>query len=155
MSSQPVEFKSRCCWCLWSKGDPATAIKENHQSILHTKWNREYFYPEGQFSEKNALFSVAIYVCGMIGYIVDTIIKIILFVGNLLTLLISGIVCIISDSESRRDYMKDRSVISIDSCIALGISIIGMLIPPLAYRLDAAAKKAMLRINDSSTSEVI
>lgn len=74
---------------------------------------------------------------GMIGYAFETVlVKIILALGNTIAFFVS--LCT-SDSHS----MHIRGIICLDSWTALGISVVGILIPPLAYRLDAAAKEAM------------
>ncbi|MCH9627391.1 MAG: hypothetical protein S4CHLAM2_10300 [Chlamydiales bacterium] len=76
---------------------------------------------------------------GMIGYFVDTLHKIVLAVGNTLALIPP---LITRDSK----WLKERGVICLDTWTALGIAIIGILIPPVAYRLDARAKEAFLNL---------
>lgn len=135
--SSPV-FKSRECICLVSSGDPALAIEENHFTVLHNTWKREYFYVEGRLSGKKIAWSFVVYAMGMIGYFFETVlVKIILALGNTLAFFVS--LCR-GDSQ----WMHKRAILCLDSWTALGIGIIGILIPPLAYRLDAAAKETII-----------
>ncbi len=125
--------------CFWSNGDVEATIEENHQTILHSLWTKEHFCPEGRLSGYRIAWSAGAYLLGMIGYLADTIHKIVLAIGNTLALLPP---LITRDSK----WLKERSVICLDTWAALGIAIIGILLPPLAYHLDAKAQEAFTRL---------
>ncbi len=143
--SIPEGFASRNCFCLWSTDTQVDrVIKDNHKTYLHPLWESDHFYvdtlePEGlkQFSVCRVLWSLASYPVGMVGYLFDTIIKVILLVGNLLMFLVSLLSC----NSSWRDT---RCLIFLDTLAAVGISLIGTIMPPLAYRLDRITREAML-----------
>jgi len=137
MSARSEGCDSRCAFCLFSMGDPVRAIEDNHKTILHPIWSREHFYPDGKLSGKRIVWAAGVYVCGMIGYTAETLfVNIILALGNTLAFLVSLCRC-------DKQWIKERGVVCLDSWIALGIGIVGMFVPPLAYRLDAAAMETM------------
>ena len=99
--SIPEGFASRSCFCLWSSDTHINrAIQDNHKTYLHPLWEPDHFYVDApgqegfkQFSVCRVLWSVLAYPIGMISYLFDTIIKVILLIGNFLMLLVgfSGI----------------------------------------------------------------
>jgi len=124
---------SRFCFFLCSKGDPKRAIEDNHKTVLHTFWNRQNFFSDLPSFVRAVCWMAPVYLCGMVGYLVDTLVKTILVFGNTLVYLIS--LC-----AADREWMNKREIICLDTLAALGISIVGILIPPLAYYLDNVAK---------------
>ena len=153
--SSSVGLDSRCCFCVFSEGNPRKAIKDNHMTILHTLWEREHFFVEVQISKDESterfsccsiLWSLASYPVGMVGYLVDTIVKIVLLIGNFFTMLIALFSC-------SAQWRRNRGIIFFDNLAAIGIGIIGIVVPPLAYRLDQCAKKSMLSWLENSPPE--
>ena len=144
--SIPEGFASRSCFCLWSSDtDIARTIEDNHKTYLHPLWEPENFYidvpaQEGlkQFSVCRVLWSLLSYPVGMVAYQFDTIIKVILLAGNFLMLLVSTLSC-------NGDWRNTRCLIFMDTLAAVGISIIGTIAPPLAYRLDRMTREAMIK----------
>ena len=146
-------FASRSCFCLWSTDtNVARAIEDNHKTYLHTLWEADHFYVEGneqegvkQFSVCQVLWSLASYPIGMVGYLFDTVIKVILLVGNLLMLLVSTLSC-------KAEWRERRFILFLDNLAAVGISLIGSLMPPLAYKLDQMTRETMLAWAQPSVS---
>ena len=138
-------FASRSCFCLWSTDtDIVRTIEDNHKTYLHVLWELDHFY-EGSpdvkgvrsFSVCPALWSSMSYPVGMIGYLLDTVIKLILLIGNFLMLLVSTLSC-------NSEWRDKRCLIFLDTLAAIGISAIGTLMPPLAYKLDQMACTAII-----------
>lgn len=137
-------FASRSCFCLWSTGDNVTrAIEDNHKTYLHSLWQTEHFYVEvpdqegeKKFSIGRVVWSLMSYPAGMIGYLADTAVKVVLLIGNLMIFLVSLASC-------NRSWRDARGIILLDTLTAVGIGAIGILAPPLAYRLDAKARETM------------
>ncbi|MFC2049342.1 hypothetical protein ACFLR2_01560 [Chlamydiota bacterium] len=150
----PAGFASRSCFCFWSKDDSLiTAIQDNHKTYLHSLWEKGHFYvditdQEGQkqFSICRLLWSLLFYPVGMLGYLVDTTVKVVLLIGNLLIFLVSTINC---DRFCRR---RSRGIILVDTLAAVGISLVGIAVPPLAYRLDRMARDTMIAWANSTST---
>jgi hypothetical protein len=142
-SSPPPGFDSRGLFCLWSQGDLKTAISDNHKTILHPLWAKEHFWVKAEGSSQKTLswyrvlWSLGAYPLGIIGYAVDSALKTVLLIGNFFAFVIAFLSC-------RKHWRKERQIFLIDNLAATGIALIGILIPPLAYRLDKLAKKRML-----------
>jgi hypothetical protein len=132
------------CFCLFSSGPLGKIIEENHKTVLHQIWKKEFFFEKDTSTASGRKFSLIrvgqaalAYPLGMIGYFIDSLRKIILLIGNGLALLGS----VISHHPSR---MRARALVALDNLLAASISIIGTLIPPLGYTLDRKAKETMI-----------
>lgn len=80
------------------------------------------------------------YLRSMGGYLIDTVKKAVMLVFNILALVFSPL-------SFEGKYMKSRAIIVLDNFLALGISVVGILAPPLAYRMDDAVAKAMYHLD--------
>lgn len=150
---------SRCFFYLYSKGNPLIAIHDNHATYLHRLWQRDHFFVDVQpkneggslqkkFSFYRLFWSVLTYPVGMLGYLIDTILKVVTFFGNLILWVVSLFSC-------NTKWLRNRSYILLDTAIALLIGVIGILFPPLAYRLDLAAKLKMQRCLSSHSQNIL
>ncbi len=139
-----VGFESRNCFCLWSSGQhtPSVikAIEDNHKTYLHPLWEKAHFFvvvegEEGktQFSFSRILWSLLSYPCGMFAYLIDTIVKTTLLIGNFIYWLVS-LTC------GDPSWSQNRTILLLDTLASVGISIVGIIAPPLAYRLDTLSK---------------
>ncbi len=86
----------------------------------------------------NFCFIPVAYIIGSIGYAFSAARKAILLAVNILN----------AFNPCSSHPLKKRGIILLDTFCALGIAIIGCVCPPLAYKLDAAARDAMNYIND-------
>lgn len=150
MSSNHAGFDSRCCFCLWSQGDPSRAIRDNHKTYLHPLWRESHFYVEVEFEDEEeeielrfsfcrVLWSITAYPLGMIGYLVDTVLKVVMLIGNF-------IIFMIALFSLHSEWRNERGTLLLDNLAAIGIGLIGIIAPPLAYRLDKLAKDRFLEI---------
>ncbi len=135
---------SRVCCCLWSVGNVEQAIADNHATHLDRFWEKGHFFvitgEEGNkkisFSVCRLLWSLTVYPLGMVGYLCDMILKIVLFTGNLFILVLSLCCC-------NAPWRRDRAILVVDNLTAVGICLVGVVVPPVAYRLDKIAQKKM------------
>lgn len=107
---------------------PVQAIAYNHYSPLA----KFYFPKEGDFSfdePPSICRMVVFYPIGMIGFALQTIIRAIQLVGDIL-----GLLCACG-------YYGDQGVLILDTFVSLLISVVGIAAPPLAYKLDDLARE--------------
>ena len=136
-ASHTSYFNSRFLFYLWSRGgNEHSAIRENHQTILHGLWEKDNFYVKDKLSLSRILRSVAAYPVGMIGFLIDTALKVVLLVGNLLIYVISLFSC-------KPEWRAERRILFLDTLAAVGIGLIGIVVPPLAYELEKMAQENM------------
>jgi hypothetical protein len=138
-NSIPSGYQSREFFYGYSRGGMLkTAIQDNHLTRLHTLWTKEHFYEGKSLSGCRILQSVIGYPLGMVGYLVDTAFKVVMLVGNFLALLISCLSC-------KPSWIRERAILLLDNLAAVGIGVVGVVIPPLAYRLDKIAEENMIK----------
>lgn len=136
-------FESRIGGCLFSKDDnPKLAFKENHHTVLDPVWTFNYLYKDGQsvkaITKRLLMYPIA-YAFGIIGYALEVAMKVILALGNTLAYFRSL-------HRGDPELKQKRADICLDSWAALGIAMVGTVIPPLAYHLDKKAEETFLKI---------
>ena len=135
-------YDSRCCYCLWSDNNLLQAVYDNHKTVLHPLWQSEHFYVEVEgedkkvFSVCRVFWSIAAYPLGMIGYLIDTTLKMVMLIGNFSAFVIALLSC-------NSSWMRTRGILLLDNASAVGIGVIGILAPPLAYRIERLAENRM------------
>lgn len=107
--------------------NPVQIVENNHFNALS-----DIYFPNEELERKHGqdchcLKIVVGYPIGMIGYALQTILRAIQLLGDLLFFLCA------------HSY-HDHAVVTLDTFVSLLISIVGIVLPPLAYKLDSLAK---------------